>query len=131
MTALAGGGSSTYGFYRVFHIPDFPASITNHIFDGPTFIPVDFKDYMDRVDKPVVLLNGQPTSDAFLTSVEDQGKTCWGMGIYFDLFPSGTYQLQLQSTLRLNDDVGDATCYLVLSNLTRTSLVDNQVTFTN
>jgi hypothetical protein len=119
------------GFFRVFHIPDWTFNVTNYTYDGPTFFPVDFKDYMDRVDNIEVLLNGQPTSDAIFTNAVDQGQTNWGMGIYFDFYPSGTNQIQLRSTLRLNDEIGDDTVYLVLSNLMRTIVVDNQVTFTN
>jgi hypothetical protein len=125
------GGPPSSGFYRVFHIPDWSFNVTNYTYDGPTFFPVDFADYMDRVENIEVLLNGQPVSDAatFMPYVFTSGETNWGMGIYFDLFPSGTYQLQLRTTLRLSDVVGDDMVSLVLSNQTRTIVVDNQVTF--
>lgn len=119
------------GFFRVWHIPDFPAGITNYTFDGPIFIPVDFKDYLERVDNIGVLLDGKLISDTVFTSLFYNNQTNWGMGIYFDLFPSGTHQIQLVTTLRLNDVVGDGSVSLVLSNLTRTITVDNQVMFTN
>jgi hypothetical protein len=120
------------GFFRVFHIPDWSFNLTNYTYDGPTFFPVDFADYIDRVVNVEVLLNGQPISDAiFMPYVFGNGETNWGMGIYFDLFPSGTYQIQLRTTLRLNDLVGDEAVELVLSNLARPIVLDNQVTFTN
>ena len=120
------------GFYRVFHIPDWLFDATSYTYDGPWFFPVDFADYMDRVDGLTVLLNGQPTEDAeFMSYVYPSGKTNWGMGIYFDRIPSGTYQIQLISTLLLNNLVGEGSTYMLLSNLTATITVDNQVTFTN
>jgi hypothetical protein len=122
----SGGGSEVDSdFFRVFHIPDWAFNVTNYVYDGPTFFPVDFKDYRERVDNIAVLLNGVAISDAVF--IEYQGY--WGMGIYFDLFTNGTYQIQLQTTVRLNDEVGDGTVSLVLSNLVRTIVVDNEVTF--
>jgi hypothetical protein len=87
---------------------------------------------MDRVDSIAVLLNGQPTPYAeFMPYIFSNGQTNWGMGIYLNRVPSGTYQIQLISTLRLGDDIGEATTYMTLSNSPATILVDNQVTFTN
>ncbi|MDQ6632906.1 MAG: hypothetical protein M3Y82_14315 [Verrucomicrobiota bacterium] len=128
---LTSGGCDcpSMGFFRVFHIPDFPASITNYTFDGPIFIPVDFKDYMDRVDNIEVLLNGQPTDYAEFTTYISGGETNWGMAVYFDRVTNGTYQIQLRSTLRLNDEIDDNTPYLVLSDLIKSIVVANQVTF--
>ena len=80
------------GFYRVFHIPDWSFNVTNYTYDGPTFFPVDFADYMDRIENIEVLLDGQPTSDAVFTSIDYQGQTYWGMGVYLDLLPSGTHR---------------------------------------
>src|SRR6266581_339901 len=133
MDGLTSGGCNCpdLGFFRVWHIPDWLGNVTNYVFDGPTFIPVDFKDYRDRVANIEVLLDGQPTADAIYTSLDYQGVTYWGMGVYFDLYPSGTHTLQLRTTLQLDDTVGDASVFLVLSNLTRPITVDNQVTFTN
>lgn len=121
----------TSGFYRVFHIPDWAFNVTNYTYDGPTFFSVDFADYMDRVENVAVLLNGQPLADAavFMPYEVSPGETNWGMGIYFDLLPSGTYQIQLITTLRINDVVGDDMVSLVLSNQVRTIVVDNEVTF--
>jgi hypothetical protein len=62
-------------------------------------------------------------------SMVDSGQTNWGMGIYFDRFTNGTHQIQLRSTLHINEDINDNATYLVLSNLTRTIPVANQVTF--
>jgi len=133
MGGLTSGGCDCpdMGFFRVWHIPEFPASITNYTFDGPIFVPVDFKDYLNRVEDIVVLLNGEPVSDSEFTSLFYGGQTNWGMGIYFDFFPSGTYQIQLQTTLRLNDNVGDDEVRLVLSSPIKSITVDNQVTYTN
>jgi hypothetical protein len=117
------------GFFRVFHIPDWSVSITNYTFDGPTFIPVDFKDYMDRVENIEVLLNGEPSHYAEFTSYISGGQTNWGMRIDFDRATNGTYQIQLVTTLGLNDEIGDSSVYLALSNLTRSITVFNQVTF--
>jgi hypothetical protein len=127
-----GNDPPSSGFYRVWHIPDWGFNITNYTYDGPTFFPVDFADYMDRVADIQVLLDGQPISDAvFMPYVFSTGETNWGMGVYFDLFPSGTHQIQLQTTIRLNDEIGDDSVFLTLSNLPRTIVVDNEVTFTN
>ena len=119
------------GFYRVFHIPDWSFNVTNYTYDGPTFFPVDFADYMDRVDNTDVLLNGGPTPYAVFTSYTYNGQTNWGVGIFFDRVPNGTYQIQLVSTLRLSDEIGDTTTYLMLTNLSRSIVVNNQVVFTN
>ncbi|MDD5139533.1 MAG: hypothetical protein PHY43_04635 [Verrucomicrobiales bacterium] len=119
------------GFYRVFHIPSFPAGITNYIFDGPIFIPVDFADYRERVENIEVLIDGEPTTYADYMSLFYNGQTNWGMGIYFDRISNGTHQIQLVSTLKLNAEADDEATFLVLSNLTRSVVVDNQVTFTN
>lgn len=119
----------TTGFFQVFHIPNFPASITNYTFDGPIFIPVDFADYRDRVDNIQVLIDGQPMVYADYTSLYYSGQTNWGMGIYFDRLTNGTHQIQLVSTVHINDDINENAIYLVLSNLTRTITVANQITF--
>ena len=119
------------GFFRVWHIPDFPAGITNYTFDGPIFIPIDFKDYLDRVENTTVLLNGEPSPYAEFTPYVSGGQTNWGVGIYFDRITNGTYQIQLQTTLGLNEETGDNGVFLVLSNLTRVITVFNQVTFSD
>ena len=119
------------GFFRVFHIPDFPASITNFTFDGPVFIPVDFKDYMERVENLEALVDGEDTHISEFTSAYYNSKTNWGMGVYFDRLANGTHQIQLRSKIRMTDDISGDTPMLVTSNLTRSILVDNAVTFTN
>jgi len=124
-----GGDPPSMGFYRVFHIPDWSFNVTNYTYDGPTFFPVDFKDYMDRMANIQVLLNGEPSPYAEFTSYVSGGQTNWGVGVYFDRLTNGTYQIQLVTTLRLNDEIGDNSIFLVLSNLTRPIVVFNQVTF--
>jgi hypothetical protein len=119
------------GFYRVFHIPNWLADVTNYVFDGPTFIPVDFADYMDRVDNLTVLIDGQPTDDSVFTSYVNGGVTNWGVGIYFDLMANGVHTIQLLSTLRISDTLSDNTVFLVLSNAPESIVVSNLVTFTN
>ena len=119
------------GFFQVWHIPDFPSGITNYTFDGLTFIPVDFKDYMDRVVDIQVLLDGEPTSEGEFASYVDNGQTNWGMNVYFDRIADGTHQIQLVSKLHLYDQADNDAVFLTLSNLTRSIVVDNQVTFTN
>jgi hypothetical protein len=119
------------GFFRVFHVPDFPSGIANYTFDGPIFIPVDFKDYQERVEDIQVLLDGQPTLLSEYISLFYNNQTNWGMGIYFDRLANGTHQIQLRSTLRMADVVDGDTPMLVLSNRVRSILADNQVTFTN
>lgn len=120
------------GFYRVFHIPDWSFNITNYTYDGPTFLPVDFADYMDRVDDVRVLLDGQTTPYAEFMSYDYGGQTYWGVGVYFDRIASGTHQIQLQSTLLLTTEQSDSgPYYLVLSNRVAPITIDNQVTFTN
>lgn len=118
------------GFFRVWHVPDWNFNVTNYTYDGPTFLPVDFADYQDRVADVRVLLDDQVIADAvFMPYVFTSGETNWGMGIYFDLFTNGTYQIQLVTTLRLNDEVGDSSSSVVLSNEVKTITVDNEVTF--
>src|SRR6266852_2733752 len=126
---LSSGGCNCpdMGFFRVWHIPDWFATITNYTFNGPTFIPVDFKDYRDRVAKIEVLINGQPTPYSQFMPYDSGGQTYWGVGVYFDRIPSGTYQIQLRTTLRLSDEVGDGMAWLVLSNLTKTITVGNEI----
>jgi hypothetical protein len=117
------------GFFRVFHIPDWSFNVTNYTYDGPTFFPVDFKDYRDLVANIQVLLNGVPSPYAEFMPNPSAGQTNWGMGIYFDGLTNGTYQIQLVTTLLLNDEIGDSSVFLVLSNLVRSIVVFNQVTF--
>jgi hypothetical protein len=112
-------------------IPDFALDLTPYYFDGPTFIPVDFKGVMDQVDSLEVLIDGVPFQYAEFTSFEYGGQTNWGMGIYFDRLPSGDYQIQLQSTLRQDTGLVDNASYQVVSGAVQTITVDNQVTFTN
>ncbi|HEX5223086.1 MAG TPA: hypothetical protein VFZ59_26240 [Verrucomicrobiae bacterium] len=115
------------GFFRVFHIPDWVLNITNYVHEGPTFLAVDFKDYRDLVTHIEVLVNGEPYPHAdFMTY---GGPTNWGMGIYFDHLTNGNYQIQLVTTLQLNDEIGDNSVFLALTNLTRSITVFNQVTF--
>ncbi len=136
--AIPDGGSGdsqdppSSGFYQVWHIPDFLADVEGYAFDGPYFIPVDFKDYVDKVDSIQVLINGEPTPYSEFTYILDQsGNTNWGVGIYFDRMPNGPYQIQLATTLRIGSEVGDDTVYLALTNIARDIIVSNQVTFTN
>ncbi len=125
------GGESTAdsAFFRVFHIPDWAFNVTNYTYDGPTFFPVDFKDYRDMVAHIEVLLNGGPCPHAEFTTHVSGGQTNWGMDIYFDHLTNGTYQIQLVTTLWLNEEIGDNSVYLVLTNLARPIVVFNQVTF--
>lgn len=133
LEAFTSGGCNCpdMGFFRVFHIPDFPASITNYNFDGPIIIPIDFKDYRERVHEMKILINGQQTSHAELTSYVSNGQTNWGAVVYFDRMPSGTNQIQLVATLMLSDTTGDNTPFAVLTNRPVSIVVNNQVTFTN
>ncbi|MGH7952494.1 MAG: hypothetical protein ACREFE_11330, partial [Limisphaerales bacterium] len=125
------GDPPSTGFYRVFHIPNWLADVTNYVFDGPTFIPVDFADYMDRVDDLTVLIDGQPTDDSVFTPYVNGGVTNWGVGIYFDRMANGVHTIQLLSTLRISDTLNDNTVFLVLSNAPESIVVSNLVTFTN
>lgn len=125
-------GPPSSGFFRVFHIPDWSFNVTNYTYDGPTFFPVDFADYMDLVDDPKLLLDGQETEFAeFMPYDMGNGQTNWGIGIYLDRLPNGNHTIQLVSSLRLNELVGEDTVYLLLSNAVRTITVNNQITFTN
>jgi hypothetical protein len=127
-TEDGGGGSAVDScFFRVFHIPNWSINVTNYTYDGPTFFPVDFKDYRDLVTHVEVLVNGEPYPHAEFTTYG--GPTNWGMGVYFDQLTNGNYQIQLVTTLQLNDEVGDNSVFLALTNLTRSITVFNQVTF--
>lgn len=122
------------GFYRVFRIPDWLANITNYVFDGPTFIPVDFAAPdadLNYVDSTTVLINGQPTDNAEFMPYVINGVTNWGMGIYFDRFPNGTATIQLLTTVRQSDTLNDQTPYIVFSNAPQTITISNFVTYTN
>lgn len=130
---LSNGGCDcpSMGFFRVWHIPDWFAIITNYTFDGPTFIPVDFKDYVDRVDTITVLINGEPTPYAQFMPYVVGVQTNWGMGIYFDRLTNGVSTIQLVSTVRDSDTLNENTSIMVLSNLTQKITIGNTVTFTN
>ncbi len=128
------GDPASTGFYRVFHIPNWLADITNYVFDGPTFIPVDYASPdapVDYVDNTTVLINGQPTDNAVFTPYVINGVTNWGMGIYFDRFPNGTDTIQLLTTVRQSDTLNDQTPYMVFSNAPETITISNFVTYTN
>ena len=130
---LTSGGCNCpdMGFFRVWHIPDWAVNVTNFTYDGPTFIPIDFKDYKDQVVKVDFLLDGQRANLADFMPFTVGTQIYWGLGIYFDRIPSGTHQVQVVSTLRLDDQADDGATLLTLSNITRSVVVDNQVTFTN
>jgi hypothetical protein len=72
------GPTGSSGFFRVFHIPDWSFNVTNYTYDGPTFFPVDFADYMDRIENIEVLLDGEPTS-----GVQDQIVTPFDFRFFF------------------------------------------------
>lgn len=122
------------GFYRVFHIPNWLADVSDYTFDGPTFIPVDYAAPdapVDYVDSTTVLINGQPTDDAVFTPYVYGGVTNWGVGIYFDQFPNGTNTIQLLTTVRESDTLNDQTPYMVFSNAPAAITIGNLVMFTN
>lgn len=128
------GDPPSTGFYRVFHIPNWLADITNYVFAGPTFIPVDYASPdapVDYVDNTTVLINGQPTDDAVFTPYVANGVTNWGVGIYFDRFPNGTDTIQLLTTVRQSDTLNDQTPYMVFSNAPETIAISNFVTYAN
>ncbi len=129
--SLTSGGCECpdMGFFRVWHIPDWSFNVTNYTYSGGTFFSVDFKDYLDRVEKIEVLLNSEPSPYAEFTEYVPGGQTNWGAGIYFDRLTNGTYQIQLRTTLGLNEKIGDDAIHQVLSNQTRSIAVFNQVTF--
>jgi hypothetical protein len=138
---LDGGGSGSNDppavatqFFEVYHIPNFPAGITNYTFDGPTFIPVDFAAPdadPNYVDSTTVLINGQPTDYAQFMPYVISGVTNWGMGIYFDRFPNGTSTIQLLTTVRQSDSLNDQTPYIVFSNAPANITIQNLIAFTN
>lgn len=120
------------GFYRVFHIPNWSVSITNYVFNSPILIPIDFKDYRDRMAQFEVLINGERTDFAELTYALDQnGNEIWGAGVYFDRFTNGIYPIQLRTTLNLDKSVGDDTPFLLLTNKPLSITVSNLVMYTD
>lgn len=119
------------GFYQVFHVPSFPLTITNYVFDGPVFIPVDFKDYLERVENVELLLDGEVTDLAEFTWQSDNNQINWGTDVYFDRVANGIHQIQLRTTLRMQDDANGDPPILILSSLACSITVDNLVTFTN
>jgi hypothetical protein len=114
------------GFFRVFHIPDWGFNITNYTYEGAIFLPVDFKDYRDRVENVQVYLNNQPLDYAEFLTLDG---TNWGVGVYFDRVTNGTYQIQLVTTIALNDEAGDGMISLALTNKAKNIVVFNEVTF--
>lgn len=121
----------TCGFYRVLQVPSFQNDVSQYLFDGATFLPIDFGGYLDSVQNLEVLLNGEPTTYSEFMPYDYNGQTYWGVGIYFDRIPSGTYQLQLRCTLAANDFVGEDSTFLVLSNNVASVTVDNSISFPN
>ncbi len=107
-----GGGSVTSGFFRVFHIPNWAFNVTNYTYDSSWFFPIDFKDYRERVERVELLINGEPTAYAEYMPYASGGQTNWGLGIDFDRLANGTYQIQLVTTLALNDETGRANFFL-------------------
>ncbi len=73
-----GGDPPSMGFYRVFHIPDWSFNVTNYTYEGPTFLPVDFKDYRELVAHIEVLLNGEPFPHAEFTTYVSGGRRIGG-----------------------------------------------------
>lgn len=129
-----GGDPPSTGFYKVFHIPNWLADITNYVFDGPTFIPVDYSvpdAPTNYVETSQVLINGQTFDGAVFTPDTIDGATYWGMGIYFDLLPNGTNTIQLLTTVRESDTLNDQTPYVVFLNEPQTIVIGNSVTYTN
>jgi hypothetical protein len=129
MTTTTTGDYDNCGFYRVVQIPSFQSDPSQYVFDGPTFLPIDFGGYFDMVQNLEVLLNGVPTTFSRFMPYDYNGQTYWGVGIYFDRIPSGTYQLQLRCTLSADDTVGDNSEFLVLSNKSTSVTVNNTITF--
>jgi hypothetical protein len=124
----------TTGFFRVFHIPNWLADISNYTFDGPTFIPVDYAAPdapTNYIDASQVLINGQPFDDVVFMPYDNGGTTYWGMGIYFDLLPNGTNTIQLLTTVRQSDALNDQTPYMVFSNAPQAIVIGNSVAYTN
>jgi hypothetical protein len=121
----------SYGFFRVWHIPDYLADVTDYVFDGPTFIPVDYKDYDDRVGAMTLLINGVASTNAEYTEYDYGGQTNFGVGFYCDRLTNGTYTVQMLTTLRTTDIYDGNDTSMVLSNLPRTITISNEVTFPN
>lgn len=117
------------GFFRIWHIPDWAFNVTNYTYDSSWFFPADFKDYRDMVDSVQLLIDGELFPYAEFMPYDTGGQTEWGMGIDFDRLTNGTHQIQLITTLRLNDDVGESSVFLVLSNNPVSVVVNNLVTF--
>ncbi len=122
-------GPPSSGFFRVFHIPDWAFEITNYSYASTWFLPIDFADYRDLVDNVQVLINGDLSPFAEYMPYVMNGQTNWGVSFDFDRLTNGTHQIQLVTTLRLNDEIGEDSVFLVLTNLTKSIVVFNQATF--
>ncbi len=120
------------GFFRVYHVPNFPPAVATYTFDGPIFIPVDFADYisLDMVDNVEILLDGQPSTFGEYTSYQQGTNLIWGVGLWADRLSNGLHTIQLVTTIRTTEDTSEgAPPLLVLSNLVNTIHVTNLVTF--
>jgi hypothetical protein len=122
------------GFYRVFHIPDFLANFSGHTFSGLTFIPIDYAAPdadVDHTEDTTVLIGGQPTDEARFMSYDIGGVTYWGVGINFERFPNGSNTIQLVTTVRQSNVIGDDTPEKVFSNAPAAINIQNLISYTN
>ncbi len=131
-----GGGSPapTTGFFRVFHIPNFLINFTNYTFSGLWFIPIDYAAPdadVNYVEHTTVLIGGQPTDEAQFMPYDIGGVTYWGVGINFARFPNGTNTIQLVTTVRQSNVIGDDTPEMVFSNAPAAINIQNLISYTN
>ena len=124
----------TTGFFRVFHIPDFRINFTNYNFSGLWFIPTDYAAPdadVNYVEHTTVLIGGQPTDEAQFMPYDIGGVTYWGVGINFARFPNGTNTIQLVTTVRQSNVIGDDTPEMVFSNAPAAINIQNLISYTN
>jgi hypothetical protein len=119
------------GFFRVFHIPNWPSGLQNAVVEGPAFIGLDYADYADRVLSSQVLLNGQPTDFASRNRRTFGEDTYDGLDCFFDRMTNGNYQLGLVTTIRLDDTINEFAPTLTLTSRTVSVIVSNTVFFIN
>jgi hypothetical protein len=130
-SSMESGGGATMGFYRVFHVPNLPASLGTAIIQGLTFVPIDYADYVDRVVSTEVIVNGQ-ASELTARNTRTFNNTVYeGVDFFTDLTTNGSWQAHLLTTIRLEDEVNEFTPTLTFTGKTVTVNISNAVYFTN
>jgi len=133
-----GGSSVDSGFYRVFLVPDFMFDYSAYEFtDGVEFLPINLGADTNILAKIEMYVDGQVfrhTQPAVLnlnfgTPTNPDIRPTFGLWFYSDRLTNGTHQLQLLTTIQLDDKLNHNTPYLTFTNLAITTTVNNPIGF--